>query len=1103
MIYFGFLALCIKIFGLEYQNRENRVKMKDRHDTEHFADPNSIFKDSSLSMPIKSSNTALRCMNTRFINNMGTYLEGTRSYIFITETEMIYKVSDFTTLPKYINAHESSLEIKKCRFVSSARLNREMKICSIDPVGVINISSTEFSDLTYKNDSSSGIVFQNCINKDNFTVCFSKCRISVDSDNSIRKGNKGGFYYQYEANSDLLLNNCYFEGTSSKESGGCLYINTYADISGCDFDNCFSKDGSVLYFSKISRKYNLFNCTILNIIEGNNIFSFNSDGIDILELKEINFQNISNQRERIIGIRAHSVKHLVFNHCTISTKYLNKYPILISDDKIIEFKFCVLENNNKFNTPMINIRGDNSLFENNEYTGNAPIGTFQGDSITFSNCTFYNSTVTSYLVDLSVLSINFSCCVFRDIEGQMAGYGGLGLKTPISTDLNFTNCLFERVGTTNGSGGIYIFQRKIKSFFCINCTCIRCYSHSYDCCFTFIDESGEVNRETRATYQSNTFIECHITDTDLRNIHRICAIRFNSNSDNSYVEITNCTFTNPGLIKHKNIRQCAYQVIGPYFVIFGNTFLNSSNSLVSIQSTLQETSTKNYVSENHTFINVSCYDILLYYTKVGNFKMKNCYFKDMYNKVGRGIGLVLENTIPLGVTFTNCTFINCVNDETAAVYYTIGSNEFPLMSFVMRNCSVNGTKSPEDGAIKLVSTTCLISDSIFSNCHSSDGGCFYCSSMNNVIIVSCEFYNNEATSNGGCIFFQQTSNKFHFENLTATNNRAGTSGSVVFFENQVGVFDLDFYRGEGNYALFGDVCFVTVDSSFQRIDISKMTNKSIGIIDVYDFTISSGSGSVTIDSVHDVEINNFDSNIFNISCDVLRMNNISSKSGIIKLNSTESIQLSNLMILSTPDILLNSTQISINKSFFKFARNVVSQSQLKILKPNSFLNISNSTFTTKLNQYGDGDVIYSKVTINLIIDKDCCFNTGLTKSIRVAHGSIIDVPNTVFNCLMSTEVIDEIIKSDKKFDLIGFFIILVSIIIMVVLVTTYCIISERKLAESSDEFDMENIGQIQLEINETTMNTQTVVNDNNKISLLTMGIEDFSDNDIIYQAFTE
>lgn len=192
------LVLLISLFSFKmyanrgYINQHDRIIVTKCYDNGHLKE-NSKIQMIKPAKGMKIFNTYLKSINNVFINDRGTYMEGSKTIIVISGTKMLYTVKEDLHFPKFINVQESKLEIAKCRFISNVENNNEIKIRSIDPVGPINIMSTAFNDLTYKNDSSSGIVFNNIRKANQFSVNFSDCIINVNNNTNFTKGDRGGF----------------------------------------------------------------------------------------------------------------------------------------------------------------------------------------------------------------------------------------------------------------------------------------------------------------------------------------------------------------------------------------------------------------------------------------------------------------------------------------------------------------------------------------------------------------------------------------------------------------------------------------------------------------------------------------------------------------------------------------------------------------------------------------------------------------------------------------------------------------------------------------------------------------------------------------------
>lgn len=835
----------------------------------------------------------------------------------------------------------------------------------------------------------------------------------------------------------------------------------------------------------------MFNCTVQNIRSGNDIISVNSLKMKLIILNDFKFTNISDQKENIVASNLKSIEEIIFNNCIFSINNLNKSILISNDMTRINLNACKIKCYSTKNVVLISIHSEEITIENNKYTGNAPFGDFHGDIIFIKNCTFHDVNVSNVMLGLSAAFANIDNCTFRDIIGQSTTYGGLGLNTSDVIEFRISNTIFERVGTKSASGGIYIFTNKLKRFYCTNCSCIRCYSGSDDCGFKF-SEYFQPTRDIKAYYQNNRFIECYVNVVESLDQSNVCVIRFATNSSYSYVEITNCTFVNPGLSTNDYYTQCAYFIDGDNFNIAGNTFLNATNSLFSIKSISKETPTKTYVSENHTFINITCPAYLMHFIQISNLELKNCYFKDIHSSIGRGIGLAVVNKIQLGVTFTNCTFINCYNSATSAIFATTGKNE----SFQMKDCYVDTANSFKDGAFMLINTNCSIINSVFKNCYSDKGGCFTCNFLSDFIVIDCIFDGNEAESLGGCIYFAQTSNKHNFKNLTARNNKAGISGAFIFFVNQVGFFDLDFFNGERNYALFGEIGFASIDAKLQQVTIVKMTNKSVGAIDIYNIVINHGSGSLAMDSVTKASINNFNVSTCNLSCGHIEMNHVNSISSIIKSNASENIRLNSMSIINTSNSMMDSKSININSCYFNYEKCDIHHPLIKLTQRNSILRINNSTFVANLDAFDTGELVYSEVRVSVFIENNCCFNLPKYKSFNLAEGSIIFAEDSVFGCFRLEMVEKEVTSKNIEFDLIGFIIIFISLIVLIVLISFYCIVTKRRLIEAieiicpdNDKYSNEN------EISETTFNPKFSNNDI-ILTMPTIEIEDLCENDI-------
>lgn len=716
----------------EYSSAKSRLCSKY-----HYIITNIDWKDIKSSKPNKQ---AIKCLNNKFKDILGTYVLGIRSLIIIHQTEMISTIADSYNLTKFIHAQYSRLEIENSVFISDTNLNNQLKICSIDPVGLINMLCTLFKNLTYKDDSSSGILFMNQNNKENFSVNFIECKIIIDNEINFIKGRKGGFFYQSKGNSNITINNCIFSGCSSQDEGGCLYITSNANVTGCVFDDCRSKDGSAIYFAPSSKNHVLLDLVVQNIKNGNNIISLNSEAEKCLEIKNIIFRNLSNLESQTFGIKLSSnIEKISFRNCSFAD-YCHNYLIFSSDIPKVEIVSCSFEFNN-FDSPSMLIQAQEVILEDIIYHENRIYGTFSGDKLTIRSCKFYGINIAEELLILKTNFISIDNCSFIDIESNCRFYGGLGLNTYECIEMNITNCLFEHVGSSEYSGGILILQEVIQWFQCIDSKCIRCYSHCNNCGFVLMDTTSVSTRNITVYFINVIFDECHLVPMiSYPGSAFVCAIRFNIKSFSAYIEINSCTFINPGRYEDYNNRQCMCQITAQNFSLISNTVINCTNSISSCSYEAIEsqflTDTFNLI--NHTLINCSSHDNSMYFGRVRVFNFIDCCFKSVFNLNGYGMGIVIDRPEGLEISFSNCTFINCSHGQSAPVYITVSSKGNTIKSFTIKDCYVEGIQSKRDGAFKLISTTATISNTIFKSCTSeSNGDCLFCNALKNLTIHNC------------------------------------------------------------------------------------------------------------------------------------------------------------------------------------------------------------------------------------------------------------------------------------------------------------------------------------------------------------------------------
>lgn len=337
----------------------------------------------------------------------------------------------------------------------------------------------------------------------------------------------------------------------------------------------------------------------------------------------------------------------------------------------------------------------------------------------------------------------------------------------------------------------------------------------------------------------------------------------------------------------------------------------------------------------------------------------------------------------------------------------------------------------------------------------------------------------------------QASIYFNFKNITANNNKAGEAGAFIFFEKQVGTFDLDFYDGENNLSTFGEVTFSMKD--LPGITITSMTNKSVGAASVVDFTVINGSGSLVIVDANNVKISNFKIDSCSIMSNSIIMEEIKSNFGKIDLTAINQIDLINMEMINSPDIKVSAPKTHITDCTFKYEKKENLQTQIRTLHDNSLLTISNSTFITNENNFG---------TTRLIIQDDCCFNKARLKSIKLPVGSTIEASENVFECkIFDNDVIETLkpIQEPKEFDLIGCIIIVGSIVALTLVLAFYYVSSTKKPDELSDNFEFDEPGQqIQVNMDGTTVNTSNHLGNS---TIYTIEFKDISD--ILTLAFRE
>lgn len=245
-----------------------------------------------------------------------------------------------------------------------------------------------------------------------------------------------------------------------------------------------------------------------------------------------------------------------------------------------------------------------------------------------------------------------------------------------------------------------------------------------------------------------------------------------------------------------------------------------------------------------------------------------------------------------------------------------------------------------------------------------------------------------------------------------------------------------------------------------------MKNKFVGAIGVYSLVAKGGSGSFSLNNTNYVQIENFKLTNLKSTSSNVKMNNVTVLNGSIQIHASETIEISNILMNFTYDVMINSPKIVISESFFNYEKTYDQQSQLIVSQRFSDVKILNSTFLTNINKFKSAAFIVSNTPIHLTFNNYCCFNKDDQKSIKLAFGSTFKAQGDVFNCHIQPDTSDEAIIGRKTFDPIGFSIILISVIVLISLIIIYCFMSTKKAPDDSSPVALLNEN-LQVQFNET------------------------------------
>lgn len=1010
---------------------ENGQMKTIKSECEEYKYISSNCDDCSLSYKLKSSLVILECTFIQTKDVTMISLERNELNILESRFKLVDKANEFVNT-RMIKMLVSSLNMEGTNITGdSIELSQSTpNIESIDPVKYCNFSKCEFENIHCQQNSGSGIYIYNSRPRPKINIIFNYCTAF-----NTRSDANGGFYCQTDNMGILIVDNCILDNCYANK-GGALFINGEYILQSTVFNHCESKKaGSDIFICEDDTEGLIFmisSCIFTESEQKSSLIEFNflneSQSINIM-LDNCTFANNTLYINSISGIIINGlVDCLIFYSCLFNDNQnmANKCFFYLEDFDLNLTK-CIFMNNYGTGgfaiqaTETIKLYIDYCLFDQYD------LGVLYSNS---DNTFIQNTVFQNFLTEISrrpslfIFHIGdhmlFTNCTFNNIAAKSSGGLGISFFDRI-LEIKFDNCIFNNCKGPYDTYGLFHPPILLRNLTFESCLFKKCFCMSES--LIYIDDGENLICDIYAQLINTSFTECETAQKQ-----GMIGIKYYH--DTARLFLTGCSFSSIpsdevlifGSVAKFVMSQCTFIEVGYLF----NITMKKSNVL-----DLNGVTVENCTSCGPLFTMINPIQI----------QINNSIFKNLTGFKNDCIDLQYNRPIDLFIV-ENCSFID-------NIYSRNGINLFASTLGVLRS-NFTGNKAEYGAGLFIVSKTY-------------------------VIIENCVFFDNTATKSGGCMYFESKVT-YVTVNVTACNNYAKKSGAFVHMFDPFND-NLPTFNGNGNVSPNG--VYSVEGGEIKLFDI-KENNVSFCDANLLEINQSSNDDMVIrVENIEKIDLGFFNMKLFEAQGKYLNFNSsVFTDSKTIKMSMSQSITLSNVTFINSPNVKLEAPEIIIMDSKFTYSRRSPDQSQL-LVRSTSNVTILRSCFISEVNNLMSGDYLMTMSHIVLNIDNFSCFDKSFEKSIFIPENSIINVGNA-FNCkenCFEPPTADDSIVEDKPINTLAIAIAIpiIVIIIIIVTVTVVCMTREESKKYSSDsQTDLEDVPKT---IGELTKTGNTIEND--------------------------